>query len=227
MNPPRGLQQTEPVPLPSPSGQHCGCHWRCSGHGGRGPDTVPVRRRVPPPDVVRALPRRAVAGSPVGCDLRGSRRWGAPGRAACGFSCVPPLGRRGPFWGRGGVPSAPGGQRAGVPAARRPGGERGRGGMPLRCSPPLSGLWPPPLSSFFSGAPPWGILVQSGLPGRCGRQARPDRPKVGQCGGRGEGRKAVISSPWSAPPPSPGRPHNGPLRLRLPGCRRSVVGPSG
>ena len=42
--------------------------------------------------------------------------------------------------------------------------------------------------------------------------------------GRGGGRGGVISSPWSAPLPSPGRPLKGPLRLRRPGRRRSAVG---
>ena len=72
--PPRGLRQTQPFPLASPSGQRCGCRWRCSGHGGRGPNTAPVRHCVPPLGVVRASLRRAGAGWPVGRDPSGSRR---------------------------------------------------------------------------------------------------------------------------------------------------------
>ena len=34
----------------------------------------------------------------------------------------------------------------------------------------------------------------------------------------------MVSSPWFAPPPSPGPPPSGPLRLRRPGRHRSVVG---
>ena len=34
----------------------------------------------------------------------------------------------------------------------------------------------------------------------------------------------MIFPPWFAPPPSPGRPLKGPLRLRRPGRRRSAVG---
>ena len=82
--------------------------------------------------------------------------------------------RRGPFWGRGGVPSVPGGRRVGAPAARRPGGERGeRGGG--------GGEGGPPRRS----PSPWGMLVLWGLPGGRGRRARPGRPPVGQCGGGG------------------------------------------
>ena len=49
-----GEPPPRPVPLPSLSGRHCGRHWRCSGHGGRGPHTAPVHRRVPPPGVAGA-----------------------------------------------------------------------------------------------------------------------------------------------------------------------------
>ena len=52
----------------------------------------------------------------------GSRRLGALGRAVCRSSRIPPPRRRGPFWGRGGVPSAPGGRRV-APVALKLGGE--------------------------------------------------------------------------------------------------------
>ena len=67
---PRGPLQTRDLPLPSPSGQHCACHGRCSGNGERGPNTVLVRRRVPPLGVVRAPLRRAGAGSCISRDPR-------------------------------------------------------------------------------------------------------------------------------------------------------------
>ena len=66
------------------------------------------------------------------------------------------------FGGGGTPPWLRGGQRAGAPAACRPGKERGGGGgrsAAPRPPAPLGGPWPPPLSSFVSGVPPWGILV--------------------------------------------------------------------
>ena len=119
--------------------------------------TALVRRRVPLPGVARASLRRACAGPPVGRDPRGSRRRGALGRAACGSSCAPPPPHCGPFWGRGGVPLVPGGA----------GGGGGRGGRSAAPRPPaLSGVG---VSSFVSGASPWGMLVLQALPGGCGR----------------------------------------------------------
>ena len=137
--PPRTLRQTRPVPLPSPSGQHCERHWRCSGHGRRGPHTAPFRRRVPPPGVARASFWLAGAGSPAGCDPRGSRRWGARGRAACGSSCVHPRASQS-LLGEGGRPLGPG--MGGGPEPPRPAGrggsegEWGGEGGARRCSPP-------------------------------------------------------------------------------------------
>ena len=79
------------------------------------------------------------------------------------------------------------------------------------------------LPSVVSGAPPRGILLRWGLPGSRGRQARPGRPPMGQCGGGGrEGRGTPL--PWFAPPPSPGRPLKEPFRWRRPGRHRSAVG---
>ena len=153
---PRGPLQTRDLPLPSPCGLHCGCHWRCSGHGGRGPHTVLVRRRVPPPGVVRAPLRRARAGSPIGRDPRGSRRLGALGRAVCWSSCVPPPPRvAGPSGGGGASPRLKGGWGVGAPAALKPGGGagggEGRGGRSAApCPPAPSGVG---LPSFVSGAP--------------------------------------------------------------------------
>ena len=152
----------------------------------------------------------------------GAGGWGRLGARCVGPAASPPP-RRGPFWGRGGVPSAPGGWGVGAPAALKPGGEGGGGGAapPPPAPPAPSGVG---LPSFICGAPPRGILVLWGLPGGLGRQARPGRPPMGQCGGEGGREGGLISSPWIAPLPSPGRPLKGPLRLRRPGRRRSAVG---
>ena len=135
-------------PLPSLSGQ-----WSWGGHGGRGLHTVLVRRRAPPPGLVRALLRRAGVGSPVCRDPRESRRLGALGRTVCRSSRTPPPPRRGPFRGRGGVPSAPGGRRV-APVATSWGGGAGGGvggpphhplsPRPIGCRPAICCLWRAP-----------------------------------------------------------------------------------
>ena len=109
------------------------------GHGGRGLHTVRPRRRAPSPGLVCAPLRRAGVGSPVGRDPRWSTRLGTPGRAVCRSSRTPPPPpRRGPFWGRVGVPSAPGGRRVAPVALKLGGGSRGGvGGPPHRPPPPL------------------------------------------------------------------------------------------
>ena len=132
----RGVALPWSVPLPSLGRQQSGCNWRCSVVGGCGPHTAPVRVRVLSPGVVRwrrfaSLPRppREPAGGCVGA--RGVRA-----------QLRPRPGRRGPFRGRGGVPSA---------LARRPRagggewGERGGGGAPWFPISPLrgGGLWLP------------------------------------------------------------------------------------
>ena len=121
------------LPLPSPSGQPFGCHdhlvlggaapilFRCAASG-RGPHAAPARcsglAHRPQP------PREQAAG---GAGARGVQ-----------VQLRPPPPRSGPFWGRGGVPSAPGGWRAGAPADLKPGGEQGggRGGFPAAPRPP-------------------------------------------------------------------------------------------
>ena len=153
---------------------------------GRGLHTVLVRRRAPPPSLVRALLRHAGVSSPCGRDPRLSRRLRALGRAVCRSSRTPPPPpRRDPFWG--GVHSALGGQRA-APVAPKlggwsGGGGEGSGGRPP-CPPAPSGVG---LPSVVSGVPPRGIPMPWGLPGGRGRQGRSGRPPTGQCGGGGGG----------------------------------------
>ena len=139
---------------------------------------------------------------------------GGRGGARRADPAASPPERRGPFWGRGDAPSAPGGAEGRRPRGRRPGGSGGeRGGRVGRAAAPRPpapwiGPWPPSLSPFVSGAPPWGIHAGAGR-GLVGRQW------VSVAGG---GRREM-SSPRSAPPPLPGGPQSGPLRLCLPGCR--------
>ena len=150
-----GVALPRSVPLPSLGRQQSGCHWRCSGYGGRGPHTAPVRVHVLSPGVTRAPSSCAGAGS-LACRCPRGSRW--PGSLA--RVCVraqlrpPPPGHRGPFGGRRDVPSAQGGWRAVAPVACRPEGEVGGEGGGSRCGspPPFSGRaacgpWPGPPSS--------------------------------------------------------------------------------
>ena len=93
---------------------------------GRGLHNVLVRRRAPPPSLVRVLLRHAGVGAPCGRDPRGSSsgRWGA----RCAGPAASPPPRRGPFWGRGGAPSAPGGRRVVPVLPKLRGGSGGGGG---------------------------------------------------------------------------------------------------
>ena len=175
----------------------------------RRPRAWSVRR---PCALVRVRPPVATPAGAGGGGRGGARRAGP---------AASPPGRRGPVWGRGDVPSASGGWRAGAPVARRSGGNlggEGGGGAPLFPT-PLSwggGPWPPSLSPW---APPLGIHVQPGLPASHGRRVRPGRPPWVTVARGGGG----FSLPRSAPQPSPGGHQGGPLRLRTPRCRCSVA----
>ena len=179
-----------------------------------------------PLGVVRASLRRAGAGPPAGRDPRGSRRWGAPGRAACGSSCIPPQATLSPP-GEGGQPPGPGGAEGRRPRSSQAGGERGErggreGGPRRRSSPPCPVGWPvaPAPATLCLRRAPLGYTRAVGVAGRPWASGSARSAASGSVWRGG----VEISSPWPAPPPSPGRPLSGPLRVRLPGCRRSVVG---
>ena len=200
------------------------------GHGGRGLHTVLMRRRALSPGLVRAPLWRAGVGLPVGRDPRGSRRLGAPGRAVCRSSRIPPPPpppRRGPFWGRGGLPSALRGRRV-APVALKVGGGSGggRGGGGGGPAPPPPATPPCRASAchLLSPACPSGVYS---CRGGCRAAAGVGRGPIGRqwvsaAGGGGRGRGTP--PPWFAPPSSPGRPPKGPLRVRRPGRRLSAVG---
>ena len=177
-----------------------------------------MRRRAPPPSLVRALLRRAGVGLPVGRDPLGSRRLGALGRAVCRSSRIPPpasrslLGEGGRPLGSGGAEGRSCGSQAGG------GGERGGGGglspRPVGCRPAIRCL---------RRAPP-GYTRDVGVAGRPRASGAVRSPANGSVrrgwGGEGGG----TPPPWFAPPSSPGRPLKGPVRLRRPRRRRSAVG---
>ena len=193
-------------------------------NGGRGLHTVLVRSRAPSPGLVRTPLRRAGVGSPVGRDLRGSRRLGAPGRAVCRSSRIPPR--------RAAVPSGGGGRPLGSGWAegrscgpQAGGGSGGGGGVGGAAPPPPA---PPPRRASachqLSPACPSGVYS---CRGGCRAAAGVGRGAVGRqwvsaAGGGGEG--GGNPPPWFAPPSSPNRPPKGLLRVCRPGRRRSAVG---
>ena len=128
------------------------------------------------------------------------------------------------------VPSGGGGafprlQGGGGSALLRPAGRRERrGGGPLRRSPPSCPVGCRP-AIICPRRAPLGYTRALGVaegPWASAEARSAASGSVRRAGGRARG--GVISSPWFAPPPSPGRPLSGPLRLRRPGRRRSVVG---
>ena len=204
--------------MPSLSGQ-----WSWGGHRGRGLHTELVCWRAPPPGLVRAPLQHAGVGSPAGRDPRGSRRLGALWRAVCRSSRIPPPPRRGPFWGQGGVPSAPGERRVAPAALKLGGGERGGGSWGAAPSPPV------PPSRRASACHPLSLACPPGVyscRGGCWAAAGVGCGQVGRqwVSAAGRGEKGGTPPPWFAPLSSPGRPLKGLLRLRRPGRRQSAVG---
>ena len=200
---------------------------------GRGLHTVLVRRRAPPPSLVRALLRQAGVGSPCGRDPRGSG-WGRWGARCAGPAASPSPALRS-LLGEGGRPLGSGGAGGRSCGSQARGGSGGGGwGAPPR-PPAPSGVG---LPSVVSGVPPRGIRVPWGLLVGRGRRARPGLPPKGQCSGGGAGdppalvrapvfpgmasdRAAQFAPSWAPPvrrPPAAGRACR---RLPRPWCPRT------
>ena len=169
----RGVALPHSVPLPSLGRQQSGCHWRCAGHGGRGP------------------PYHSGSCSPgfSGCDLCGvlacwrglacsSRPPWEPAAGAGGRVALRLLSRAGE-----GPSALPRGAGAGAPAACGPVGGRGGGVAPRPpCSPLGGGLRYSILAPLMSSA-------RSPPACACGR---------GRSAAPGWGR--VRGGPWTAHP---------------------------
>ena len=188
----------------------------------RGLHTVLVRRRAPPPSLVRALLWPAGVGLPVGRDPRGSRWLEALGRAVCRSSRIPPPPRVAVPSGGGGVPPrlrGGGGSLLWLPS----GGGGGGGGAGGAAPPPPHPVRRRPAIGCLRRAP-LGYTRAVGVAGRP-RASGAVQSAANRSVQRGGGAKGGgTPPPWFAPPSSPGRPLKGPLRLRRPGRRRSAVG---
>ena len=140
----RGVALPRSVPLPSLGRQQSGCHWRRSGHGGRGPHTTPVCARPPSLGAICAASWRVGAGSLVPHGSCGSRRLGRGGGPCSGSSLQ--RGEEGPSL-------LPRGVGAGAPAACGPVGGVGGGSRRGLPAPPLgSGPRFPTLAPLLSPA---------------------------------------------------------------------------
>ena len=175
---------------------------------------------APPCAAPRLGPRAAPARwCGLACRPRPPREQAAGGAGARGVQVQPhpPPPRRCPFWGRGGVPSAPGGQRVAPVALKLGGGERGGGWG--AAPPPPRPVGRRPAIRCLRRAPP-GYTRAVGVAGRPRASGAVRSAANGsvQPGGGGGGPPS-----WFAPPSSPGRPLQGLLRLRRPGRRRSAV----
>ena len=208
---PGGPFRPEPSLCPPRGGNGHG-----GGHGGRGPLTVLVCRRVPPPGLVRAPLRRACVGSPLGRappGAGGSRRWGA--RCAGPAASPPPSSRS--LLGEGGRPLGSGGAE-GRSCGPQAGGGSGGGGVggPLRRPPPSLPGRASACHQLSPACPPGVYSCRGGCRATVGVSRGPvGRQWVSAAGG---GRKGgETPPPWFVPPPSRGRPLKGPLRLRRPG----------
>ena len=151
----RGVALPCSVPLPSLGRQQSGCHWRRSGHRGRGPHTNPVRARSPSLGAICAASWRVGVGSLVPRGSCGSRRLGRGGGQWSGSSLGRGEGRPSPLprWCRPGPQRLAGrwggwggGSRRGLPAPPLGGGAQFSTLAPL-----LSSANPLPACAFGRG----------------------------------------------------------------------------
>ena len=158
---------------------------------------------------------RLVWAHPAAATPAGAGGWGRLGARCAGPAASAPPPRRGPFWGREGVPSAPGGRRA-APVAPKLGGGAGGGGLG---GPPPRPVRRRPAICCLQRAPP-GYTRAVGVAGRpraSGAVRSAANGSVRRVGGGGP------PPPWFAPPSALGRPLMGPLRVRRPGRRQSAA----
>ena len=164
---------------------------------------------------------RPSAATPAGAG--GLGRWGAR-RAGPAAPPPPPASRS--LLGEGGHPLGSGGPGRRLSCGSQARGGSGGGGGGAAPPPPRPPrlVRCPPAILCLRRAPP-GYTRAVGVAGRLWASGAARSAANGSVRrGRGEGRGGVVSSPWFAPPPSPGRPLKGLLRLRHPGRRRSAVG---
>ena len=156
----RGVALPCSVPLPSLGRQQSGCHWRCSGHGGRGPHTTPVCARPPSLGAICEASWRVGAGSLVPRASCGRWRRGRGGGPCSGSS---------PGRGEGGPSPLPQGVGPAPPRlAGRWGGWGGGGRVAPRPPCSSSGRRPAvayPAPPLVVGALPRGVRVRSGSQG--------------------------------------------------------------
>ena len=128
---------------------------------------------------------------------RPPREQAAGGAGARGVQVQPhpPPPRRGPFWGRGGVPSAPGGRRVAPVAPKLGGGSGGGGGAPPAPPPPRP-VGRRPAIRCLRRAPP-GYTRAVGVAGRPGGVGRGPvgRQRVSAAGGGGGNPPALVRAP--------------------------------
>ena len=137
---------------------------------------------------------------PSAVTLAGAGGWGRQG-ARCAGPAASPLPRRGPFWGRGGVPSAPGGAEGRSCGPQAGGGSGGGGGW---------GAAPPPPAPRPVGRRPAISCLRRASPGYTRAVGDPGQPRASGAPrsaangsvrrGRGGGG-GVPPCPGSCPPP--------------------------
>ena len=151
-----------------------------------------------------------------------ARGWGSWGARCVGLGAPPPPRVALPAGGAGASPRLRGARGSALLRPSSRGGGGGGGGPLCRPPPPRPVVCRPAILSLRRAPPGYSRAVGvAGRPWASGAARSADNGSVRLGGG---GRGGVISLPWFAPPPSPGRPLKGLLRLRHPGRRRSAVG---